>query len=143
MSMKMIWVIGLISVAMAVGLTHAQAAKPVPPVIPLSAEGELLHTRYSEQLKALQAEVAKRLPKIDEQKRSALHEAIEAVKGAEAKAEAVQKSLSKIQTAKALVDHAKGKWIGGAEQGIAKAKQMLQAASTGAEREAAQQELAR
>ncbi len=44
---------------------------------------------------------------------------------------------------KALVGHAKGKWIGGADKGIAAAQAKLKKATTDAEREAAQEELAK
>ena len=42
-----------------------------------------------------------------------------------------------------MVDHAKGKWIGGAEKGIAQAEAALKKATTEAEREAAKKELAK
>ena len=58
-------------------------------------------------------------------------------------ANAAQQPLEKIEGAKALVGHAKGKWLGGAEQGIAAAAAALKKATTDAEREAAQKELAK
>ena len=91
----------------------------------------------------LQAEIAKALPAVDEQKKAAFQKAREAVKKAEAEANAAQQALGKIQAAKALVDHAKGKWIGGAEKGIAQAEAALKKATTEAEREAAKKELAK
>ena len=45
--------------------------------------------------------------------------------------------------AKGLVAHAKGKWIGGADKGIAAAKAKLKKPSTDAERKAAEEELAK
>ena len=41
------------------------------------------------------------------------------------------------------MDHAKGKWIGGAEKGIAEAEAALKKATTDAEREAAKKDLAK
>lgn len=45
--------------------------------------------------------------------------------------------------AKALVAHAKGKWIGGAEKGIAEAKEQLKNADGAAARKAAKEALAK
>ena len=73
----------------------------------------------------------------------AVQDAREAVKKAQAEADAAQKELGKINGAKALVDHAKGKWIGGAEKGIAQAEAALKKATTAAEREAAKKDLAK
>ena len=83
------------------------------------------------------------MPTVSEQKKTALQKARDAVKAAEAQANAAQQSLSKIQGARALVDHAKGKWIGGAEKGIAAAEAALKKATTEAEREAAKKDLAK
>lgn len=53
-----------------------------------------------------------------------------------------RKALGKVNGARALVGHAKGKWIGGAKQGIAAAEAALKKATTEAERKAAQEKLA-
>ena len=124
-----------------VGVTPANAI--AAPGTLLTAAGEKLLTQYAEQLKALQAEVAKAVPKINEQQKAGLQKAREAVKKALAEANAAQQSLGKIAGAAALVDHAKGKWIGGAEKGIAQANAALTKATTEAEREAARKDLAR
>ena len=124
-----------------VGVTPANAI--AAPGTLLTAAGEKLLTQYAEQLKALQAEVGKALPQIDESKKAAFAKACEATKAAKAGANAAQQSLGKIQGAKALVDHAKGKWIGGAEKGIAQANAALTKATTEAQREAARKDLAR
>jgi len=129
--------------ALAIGLSNVSAAKKAEPGIPLTEAGEKLLAKYSAMLTSLQAEVGKALPKIDESKKAAFVKAREAAKAAEAEANAAQQSLSKIQGAKALVDHAKGKWIGGAEKGIAQAEAALNKATTEAEREAAKKELAK
>ena len=136
--------IGAMLAVMAIGASDVRAAnaKPVAEA-PLTEAGQKLLGKYSDQLKALQAELAKDLPKIDEQQRSALQNAREAVKVAEAEANKAQQPENSIQTAKALVDHAKGKWIGDAEKNIAKAETTLKRATTEAEREAAQKELAK
>jgi hypothetical protein len=51
--------------------------------------------------------------------------------------------LGKVGTAKALVDHANGKWLGGAAKGIAAAEAALKKATNDAEREAAKKDLAK
>jgi hypothetical protein len=133
---------GLILAAVAASSAWAARKKPAPET-PLTEAGQALEARYSEQLKALKAEISKALPAVDEQKKAAYLEAREAEKAAKAARDAAHKNLGKLNTAKALVGHAKGKWIGGAERGIAKAKEMLKKATTDAEREAAQKELAK
>ena len=106
--------------ALAAGLSPASAApKKAEPGIQLTEAGKQLEARYAATFTALQAEITKALPSVSEQKKAALQKARDAVKAAEAEANAAQQSLSKIQGAKGLVDHAKGKWIGGAEKGIA------------------------
>jgi hypothetical protein len=133
----------LLAVTM-LGVADISAAKPkAAEDVPLSDAGNRLLARYTEMLKALQAEIGNALPKIDESKKAALQKAREAIKAAEAEAKVARESLGKIQTAKALVDHAKGKWIGGAEKGIAQAQAALKKATTGAQREAAQKDLAK
>ena len=134
---------GLLAV-MPLGVATVSVAAPkAAPEIPLTAAGNTLEKKYAEQLKALQAEVGKALPKSDDAKKAALVKAGDAVKAAEAEANAAQQSAGKIQTAKALVEHAKGKWIGGAEKGIAGAEAALKKATTDAEREAAKKDLAK
>lgn len=134
----------LIAVAvLAIGFTGASAGEKEAPEAPLTEAGQKLFAQYTELLKVLQAEIAKALPNIDTQKKAAFQEKREAVKKAAAEANAAQQALGKIQTAKALVDHAKGKWIGGAEKGIAEAEAALKKAATEAERDAAKKELAK
>ena len=123
--------------------TVSAAAPKAAAEAPLAEAGNKLLGKYSEQLKALQAELGAVLPKIDEQQKAAVQKAREAAKAAEAGAKATQESAGKIGTAKALVEHAKGKWIGGAEKGIAAAEAALKKATTDAERDAATKDLAK
>ena len=132
---------GCLLAAIALGSSLTSAATKAEPGTPLTKTGEELLARYSAMLTALQAEIAKAVPVVDEQKKSAYLKAREAEKAAEAVVNAAQQSLGKIQGAIALVDHAKGKWIGGAEKGIAQAEAALKKATTEAEREAAKKEL--
>lgn len=119
------FMIGFVLAAMVPGLPEVSAAQ----------------AQYPRQLKTLQAEIAKALPTLDKRGIDALTHAGKAVKAAEAEANAAQQGLGKIQEAKALVDHAKGKWIGSAEKGLAQAEAALKKATTGADRKAAQQEI--
>ena len=59
-------------IAMAIGASSVWAAKkPAAPEVELNAAGQKLLARYSDQLKALQAEIEKALPKVDEQQKAA------------------------------------------------------------------------
>ncbi len=128
-------------IAMATGASSAWAAKKAAPETPLTEAGQRLLERYTGMLAELKAEISKALPAIDEQKKSAYLKAREAEKAAVAELEAAQKRLGKVATAQALVNHATGKWIGGAERGISEARAKLKEAATEAEHKAAQEEL--
>ncbi len=129
---------------MGVSFTLAAKAKAKSSAdVPLTEAGQKLATKYAEQLKVLQAEIARDLPKIDELKKAALHSAREALKKAEEEAYLTQESQGKVKAAQALVEHAKGKWIGGADKGIAQAQSALKKATTDTQRDAASKELAK
>lgn len=117
------------------------APKPAAPVIQLNDSGKELEAKYSATLAGLKAEIAKSLPPVAEQKRSALEKARAATKTAQKHADDAAKSFGSVGTAKALVEHAKGKWLGGAAKGIATAEAALKAATTDAQREAAKKDL--
>ena len=116
--------------------------KPAQPTVSLTADGKNLQAQYAAALKSLQAEIGRSLPSVSERDKTALQRASDAVKKAQAEADGSQKDLGKVGGAKASVEHAKGKWIGGAEKGIAAATAALKKASTDAEREAANKDLA-
>jgi len=63
--------IGCMLAAMAIGLSHASAAQKAEPEGPLTAAGEKLLEQYSAMLTALQAEIVKSVPKIEEGKKAA------------------------------------------------------------------------
>jgi hypothetical protein len=127
--------------ALAVGPHHASAAGTAAPETALTEAGQKLLTQYSDMLTALQAEIGRAVPVVDEAKKAAFQAAREVVKKAEAAVNAAQQQLGKVGTAEALVGHAKGKWIGGAEKGIAETGAALKKATTDDERKAAQDEL--
>jgi len=126
---------------MAGGLPHELAAAPAAPTL-LTPAGQQLEAAYAEQLKALQAEISKVVPTVDEGKNSALQAAREAMTKAKADVAAAQKPLDNIAGAAGLVGHRKNKWIAGANKGIAAAEAALKAATTDAQREAAKKDLA-
>ncbi len=128
---------------MALGLTDAQAKQNAAPQAQLSELGKQFEAKYAAMLTALQNEITKVLPVVAEQKKSALQKAREVLKKAEAAANSTQEPLAKVKAAQGLVEHAKGKWIGGAEKGIAQADAALKKAITDAQREAAKQDLAK
>lgn len=118
-------------------------AKPTQPEPTLTPHGSQLAGRYESILGSLRTDIVKDLPAVDPRKKAALDAAREALDKATADARIAAEALGKIATAKALVDHAKGKWIGGAEKGIAEAEAALRKATTAAEREAAEMDLAK
>ncbi len=133
----------MVLVATAIGTSGALAAKKnqQAPQTPLTATGRKLEAQYAGQLEALKAEIAGVLPVANDRKQAAFLKAREAEVAAEAEVKAAQQRMGEINTVKALVGHAKGKWIGGADKGIAAATAMLKKATTDAEREAAQKDL--
>ncbi len=112
------------------------------PQAPLSAAGETLQSQYADQLQSLLKEITQQLPKASSQKMAALTKAQEDLKTAQKQADEAAKAFGAIGSGKALVAHAKGKWIGGADKGIATAQAALKNAKTDAERAAAEKDLA-
>ncbi len=133
----------ILLLAQAFGTTGAWAAKgaEAEPQTELTAIDQEDEARYAGQLKALKAEITKALPALKQPKQDAYLKALEVERAAKAELVAAQQRMGEVQAARALVAHAKGKWIGGADKGIAQAKAKLKAATTAAERKAAQEEL--
>ncbi|MFW6163113.1 MAG: hypothetical protein ACODAJ_10130, partial [Planctomycetota bacterium] len=131
----------LLAAAMATSSGWA-ARKKAAPETPLTETGQKLLERYTGMLTELKAAILKAVPEVDKQKKAAYLKAREAEKAAKAQLKAAEANFAEIKKARGLVGHAKGKWIGGARKGIAKAKQMLKQATTEAERKAAEKKLA-
>ncbi|MDT8390313.1 MAG: hypothetical protein RRC34_07375 [Lentisphaeria bacterium] len=131
--------------AVVIGTSSVWAAKPKTPApkAPLSETGQRLEARYAEQLETLKQEIVKALPTVDDQKKAAYMQARDTETAAEAELNEAGKLLGAIKAAQGAVGHAKGKWIGGAEKGIAETEAKLKKAATEAEREALMQELAK
>jgi hypothetical protein len=136
-----ILVLGL-GLGLASGFAYARP-KNQPAAAPLTEAGEKLTAQYADMLSSLQKELVSALPKAAESKKKALVQAQEEMKKAETAAAEAQKNLGSIAGAQALIGHAKGKWIGSADKGIAKSQAEIKAAKTPAAREAAEKELAK
>ena len=95
------------------------------------------------QLEQLKTELTCGLPELAPSARSSYLAALESLAKAEAALTAARARCEQFASAKGLVDHARNKWIGGAEKGIAEAKSKLQQARTPAERQAAEGELSK
>ena len=132
--------VALIALTMGTSMAWTAGQKATPQTL-LNTTGQELLKRYEEMLEELKANISKALPKVNEQKNAAYVKARDAEEAAEAGVKATQQRMAEIDTAKALVGHAKGKWIGGADKGIAAAKAKFEKATTEADRQAAQQEL--
>jgi len=117
------------------GVEEEKGTETAPPAQDLEA-------RYAAQLAELRQEIIKGLPIAGMQEVADYEAACIAEKGRRADLEAAKKELGRVATAKALVAHAKNKWIGGADKGIAETEAMLKSATTDADRKAAQDKLA-
>jgi hypothetical protein len=119
-------------------------AKPAkaPPVAPLTERGEALSAKYAAELDAARKGILAAVPKIVDAKKTAYITAKAAEEAAETRVNAAKAARGKVAAAEGLVGHAKGKWIGGADKGIAEAQAKLKAATTPADREAAEKALA-
>ena len=135
----------LLKIAAVVFLATAGSAtarrKAKTPEIPLTAQGQQLQKKYADAMERLRLSLAKQVPDVNAQKRLAFTNALAAEDAAVAALAKAQKGMSEYNTAKALVGHAKGKWIGGAQKGIASATAKLKKAKTAAEKDAALKEL--
>jgi len=93
------------------------------------------------ELEALRDDIINSLPAASEEKLAAYRKACDAASAAIVELDSIRQHFRDIDNARGLVGHAKRKWIGGADNGIAKAQEMLKAATTDAERQAAEAEL--
>ena len=130
---------GCVPAVIALGLLHVVGQIPAHAV---EADDPLSKRALDARLRALCTEIQAALPVPDDGLLEAMGRAAAEHRRSEAEAAAAREALGKLQRAKGLVDHAKRKWIGGAEQGIAKAGEALRKAANDKEREAARQQLA-
>jgi len=132
---------GILIVLMGSGFGWAAGSEEVKR--DLSEEAQKLEAHYQAKMDDLQAAVLASLPEVSQAKRQAFADARELEAAAKLAVQEAEKRMAEIQTAKALVGHAKGKWIGGADRGIAAAKDALGKATTEAERQSAEADLAK
>ncbi len=140
---KSIRFIGLLAAMAAAPSIATAAPKKTEPTVQLNETGKQLEAKYAATLAALKTEIAKALPTVPEQKKSALKQAQEDLKKAEANATSTQEPMAKVKEGEALVGHAKNKWIKEADKGIADAVAASKKATTDAQREAAKKDLAK
>jgi len=119
------------------------AGKDAAPETQLPEAAQKLEALYAGQLEALQAEISKALPAVDAQKNAAYLKTREAEGVSKAGLDEAEKRMGELTSAQGSVGHAKGKWIGGADKGIAESTEKLKKATTDAERKTAQEELAK
>jgi hypothetical protein len=142
MKTKSILTIALIGLTF--GAPNAWAKKKQQPEpAPLSLAGQQLEAQYARQFEALKQEILAALPAVNDSKKAAFLAAREAEVAADAALKQAQAGMAEIKKGEGAVAHAKGKWIGGADKGIAEAKKKLAAAKTDAEKTAAKEELAK
>ena len=142
-TVKTSFVMILAAAALGTSMTFAAKKSKKAPEASLTAAGQKLENQYADQLKALKAELAKALPTVNARAKAAFLKSREDEVAAQVEIEAAQKGMNAIKAAQGGVGHAKGKWIGGADKGIAAAKAKLKNAKTAAERDAAKEELAK
>ncbi|MCK4294051.1 MAG: hypothetical protein KAY65_12700 [Planctomycetes bacterium] len=127
MNGKKLFVVLSLLAAVFMSISDASGARRAKQEIPLTSAAEQLYKQYSDMRTALQAEIEKALPKVDEQQKAAYLKAREAEKAAEAHANATQEALNKNRGHVGLLNHRKG-WIGRATKGVAEAKEKLKQA---------------
>jgi chemotaxis protein histidine kinase CheA len=119
--------------------------KDIPEVWPPKDEskykGKRLESGLASELKSLKEDISRALPKVGGNGFADLESAVKATAEAAAKAETAQKGLGQIAAAKSLIDHANGKWIGGAKKELAAAEAALKNAKSPAEKKAAESKL--
>lgn len=113
------------------------------PATTLTPAGEKLAARYAETLAALQAEIEKSLPQIDEQKKAAYTKGCEDQKTATARLKAAQDQIDKkLGKPKGMIDYVNAGWLPRNSKAMVAAEAALKNAKTDAEREAAQKAVA-
>lgn len=96
---------------------------------------------FAGQLQQLKAELTEAIPEIAPEARAKYTRALQGLAEAKTALADARAGREQVSKAKGLVDHARNKWLGGAEKGIAEAQAKLQLAQTPAEKQAAEAEL--
>jgi len=132
---------GLAGLLLCAGSVSGAPKKGAAPEEPLTGAAADLAAGYAARLQALEARIKAAVPAVAPEAKAAYVQALEAEVAATAELKAAQGAFGAINNARNLVGHAKNKWIGGADKGIAEAQAKGKAAQTDAERAAAQADL--
>ena len=109
----------------------------------LTEAGKQIKDRYTTKLEAAKSSILDQLPSIDAERKATYEQAREAEMATHEQLANAQKRISEYNSARGLVGHARGHWIGTAERNIAAAEKKLKDATTDAERKQAREELAK
>ncbi len=115
------WYAVMVVLLAATSMVWAAKAKPKVVVQEALTGAAALEVRYTGQFNELQAQITQALPAVDADRMSAYIKARETEDKAGAELNAANQVFGKIGQAEGAVGHAKNKWIGGADKGIAKA----------------------
>lgn len=134
----------LTTLAVALGIALPAEAKKVAaaPAASLTEAGQKLEAGYAAQMESLKADLLGSLPQITAARKQAYDKALADEAAAKAALDEVKKGEAEIKKGHALVAHAKGKWIGGAQKAIETTKKEIAAAKTPEEKAAAEKKLA-
>ena len=139
-----VFIAGLITLSLLAPLPLlAKKAKKKEPVsqVKLTSNGRKLDTDYSKRMKSLKSDLDSAISKIDKKRKDYYLEALEAYTVAENNLNDIHNAEGMVSKAQGLVNHAKGKWIGGADHQIKRVKAELKSAKNGASRSKAEKEL--
>ena len=118
----------LVATCLTASLAHAQDAE-------LNATGKKLEAAYEAQMKTLEADLKRALSRFDAADKAAYEKAREAETKARKQFDTYNSGIKGgVKKAEGLVNHAKGKWIGGAKHAIKNAEKKLKAAKNDKER---------
>ena len=96
----------------------------------LVAQGRGSAALYEQQRDDLRAALARKIPQVRAQTKKAFAKARAVEDRANAALDVAKDALGEVAKLRALVKHAEGKWIGGADRGIKKANKMMAKAKT-------------
>jgi len=133
----------LIAVLLSLSLTSSLFAKKKQPApqVELTATGKQLEANYTKQMNALKKELLTYLSAVDDKKKAYYLKALDAYSAAEKNLSNTSNSKDMVKKAQGLVNHAKGKWIGGADHNIRRVQAQLKKAKSAAEKKKYQKEL--
>jgi formylglycine-generating enzyme required for sulfatase activity len=138
-----VFIVGLITLTLMTPLPLLAKKKTPDSQVKLTSPGRKLETDYTRRMKALESELNSSVSKIDKKRKDYYLTALEAYTAAEKNLNNTHNAEGMISKAQGLVNHAKGKWIGGADHQIKRVQAELKNAKGGAARSKAEKELAK